>query len=85
MTLSTLRDSAAEREEKKQLFDNYIKLIEKARAAVEEADLFAWGNFDDYFDITANETSPYSLSFIISELGAIGVYLKKMREGGDAG
>lgn len=81
MTLSTLREDAAEKEEAKRLFKEYITLIEKARVAVEEADIFAWDNFDDYDGITANETSPYNLSFIISELGAIGEMLKK--KGGD--
>jgi hypothetical protein len=83
MTLSTLRETAAEKAAYLDDLNAYIKLIEDARRAVEEADLFAWRTFEKYEDYVSNETSPYSLSFIISELGAIGAMLNKKKGGGE--
>lgn len=80
MTLDILRTSAAEREEKREQFNEYTRLVEKAQEAAQEAEQFAWHNFDNdaYEELTTNESSPYDLRFIASELGAILIMLRKV-------
>ena len=47
MTLSTLREDAAEKAERLAHLEKLIKLVDTARDAVEAADLYAWSKQKD--------------------------------------